>query len=53
MKQKPTLHELVVLYDTENKKATDSDNLSGNPHRWGSVRAMKAVMKVMEEYYEQ
>ena len=53
MKTKPTLHELVVLYTTENKKATDSDNLSGNPDKWGTVRGIKAVVKALEEYYEQ
>lgn len=47
-----TLHDLVCIFDDAEKQATASDNLHGNPSKWGVTRGVRAValavIKAME-----
>ena len=37
------VHTLMIIYQTEKLKATPTDDLAGNPAKWGSTRGMTAV----------
>ena len=37
------VHTILMIYETEKNKATQADNMAGNPAKWGATRGMTAV----------